>query len=61
MSGIAAAFAEIEDDDRLDAEQGEASLALEARQRLQRQVTALARNEPHAIAQVVRNWLLEGK
>jgi len=44
-----------------DDEQEEGTSAREARQRLQRQVTALARSEPRAVAQVVRSWLTEGK
>jgi len=42
-------------------ESGEAGSVREARQRLQRQVATIARSEPRAIAQVIRNWLTEGK
>jgi flagellar biosynthesis/type III secretory pathway M-ring protein FliF/YscJ len=44
-----------------DDETPEAKSSREARQRIQRQVTALARSEPRAVAQVIRSWLTEGK
>jgi len=61
MDGIRRAFPELEPDAIPDDEQEEGTSAREARQRLQRQVTALARSEPRAVAQVVRSWLTEGK
>ena len=61
MDGIRGALPNVEQDATLDDEPGEAKSTREARQRLQRQVTALARSEPRAVAQVVRSWLTEGK
>jgi len=51
----------MEDEPLLDDEAAEAASAREARQRIQRQVAALARSEPRAVAQVIRSWLTEGK
>lgn len=61
MDGIRGTIPHAGQDAPIDDEQGEAKSAHEARQRLQRQVTTLARSEPRAIAQVVRGWLTEGK
>lgn len=61
MEGARGAFPDVEPDAIPDDEPEDAKTAREARQRLQRQVTALARSEPRSVAQVVRSWLTEGK
>lgn len=61
MGDIKEADDSVEQDVAPDGEMGDAASTREARQRLQRQVAALARSEPRAVAQVVRNWLTEGK
>jgi flagellar M-ring protein FliF len=55
------ALSDMGQDADLEEETGEAGSAREARQRLQRQVTTLARSEPRTVAQVIRSWLTEGK